>query len=203
MKTCRRPVTVRAFAALVLGVVLAGRAGAAPDAPITLRDGRLTAEIVAQPLPEVVERIAALAGAEVSGLDTLTDEPVSVAFADLPLADAIARLLPARSFLLVVSRAGGAPRLARVVILPSAPRLPVSAAPPVRLPEPDPADVLRETIGAQEEPAARIGALGELAALAASDPDAARVLADVSDRDQDEDVREAARAALDQVQRAR
>src|SRR5262249_32668681 len=134
------------------------------------------------------------------------DEPVSTSFVDLPLTKAIERLLPTRSFELVVSSDAGQSRLKRIVILPSgrhsAPQGETAPPPPARQDrelEQAPLDALDDMLRAQETPAVRLQAVSQLATLAERDPEARTILAQLSTDDADDTVRESARQALDEA----
>jgi hypothetical protein len=74
-------------------------AGGAPDTAktrpfkMTLKDGKLTAQIRTAPLGKVIEEISRLTGAEIRWLSQEQDDPVSVEFTDLPLDEALERIL--------------------------------------------------------------------------------------------------------------
>jgi len=207
---------LRALLGLCVGLVLceggigiaapAGPAAVTAAPPMVLRDGKLTAELVAAPLPRVMEEIGRLSGAEVSWIGPVDEEErVSTSFVDLPLAQAIGRLLPTRSFEIVVSTTAESSRLRRILILPggrSSP--PVGTAPSVSVrqdPEPaqGPIDALDDMLRAQEAPVVRLEAVSQLAVLAVRNPDARNVLAQLSADDADDTVRERARQALDEA----
>src|SRR5262245_30869793 len=64
-----------------------------PSTWLRLNDGRLSARIRGTPLPDVLGEVGRLAGAAVDWRGTDSSQTVAMEFADLPLSDAIARLL--------------------------------------------------------------------------------------------------------------
>jgi len=185
----------------ILGVLAMAALGetAPGSARLTLRDGRLSAEIAAAPLAQVMAEIGTLAGAEVLWRGAAPDDRVSASFTDVPAAEAIERLLRPRSFF-VVGGAGPA-SIRRVVILadgPGTPRpegTPAVERPPAVVDEQPDAAVAAAT--APGDPATRLRAIDALAEVAAHDPGAWMVLTQLSTSDADRAVREAARRALD------
>lgn len=74
---------------------------AAFSGTLTLQEGKLTARIAAIPLRQVMTEVARLSGAQVLWLGPQDDQPVSVSFSSLSVAEALERLLPQKNFLLV------------------------------------------------------------------------------------------------------
>ena len=138
------------------------------------REKIASASIVAAPIRQVVDEIGRLSGTAVDGIAALDDEPVSTSFVDLPLTDALERVLGARSFALVVSGS----RPSRIVILPGGGG---SAAPAVQRPttvaRPHLAVAPDEASAAEGERAVRLQAVHQLAEIADDDPDARIILA--------------------------
>jgi len=184
---------------LLAGLTVVQAAAGAASVRMTLNGGLLTAEIAGAPLRQVMEEVGRLTGAEVRWLGAAGDERISLSFADVPLADAIGRMLGARSFLLVAPAAGSPLSIIRVDILASgqAPRLePDTPAAPSEHAD-DALDAALATALAHEEPAARLRAIDELAQVAQQEPRAWMVLTELSNREADGAVRAAARQALD------
>lgn len=82
-----------------------------------LRDGRLSAHVVAAPFTEVLAEIASLSGASVIGVDPADVATTTIRFRDLPLADALERLLRGRSYLLLYGNDRSGSGVRRIVIL--------------------------------------------------------------------------------------
>jgi hypothetical protein len=184
-----------------LAVLIAGllaEVATAQPAGMTFRDGRLSASIVAAPIRQVIGEIGGVTGVQVEGVATLDDELVSTSFVDLPLANALERVLGARSFALVVGAEGGGSHPSRIVILPGSRGSTARGAEPRPrvVARPEMAVALDEATGMQPERAVRLEALGQLEAIAGEDPDARVVLGQLSADDTDEVVRDGARQAL-------
>jgi len=108
--------------AAALLLVVAGSGVAASAAPVvSVHDDRVTARLDGVPLPDVVRALAAATGADVRGTPD-PDRRVTTDLADVPLVDAMPRILGSESFTLKYRTDG---RLAAIVLL-GAP----SAAPP-------------------------------------------------------------------------
>ena len=91
--------------------------------------GRLTLNARGAPLREVLAEVARATGAAIVGLDAAGDEQVSLAFSDLPLIEAVSRILRERSYLLTLGRKDGRDRLVRVTLMGTV-RSDIGAAPP-------------------------------------------------------------------------
>lgn len=105
--------------ALLLCACLGGPASAAPNQPsvdVHVREGRVTAEIAGASLLDAVSALARETGMAVEWRGG-SDEAVSVSFQDLPLDDAVGRLLGSRSHLLVYARAEGVEHARRLVVM--------------------------------------------------------------------------------------
>jgi hypothetical protein len=84
---------------------------------ITLQDGKLTARNLAAPLWQIMEELSRLSGAQVRWLAAkVREQEVSVTFNDLPLAEAVRRLLSATNFLLLSTASGGRTELTQIWI---------------------------------------------------------------------------------------
>jgi hypothetical protein len=108
-----RPNAERALAAFVIGAGLLGAgAGAVARAgsPLEYDDGRVSARLAAVPLADVLDMFARESGATVSG-DIAAPRTVTKRFDDVPVAEALDRLLGRQNFTLSFSRDG---RLRRV-----------------------------------------------------------------------------------------
>jgi hypothetical protein len=150
----------------------------------------------------VVDEIGGASGVAVEGIAGLDDELVSTSFVDLPLANALERVLGTRSFTLVVSSEGGMAHPSRIVIPPSGRgRVARAAEPqPTAVARPEVAVALDEATGVQVERAVRLEAISQLVDIVQEDPHARMVPAQLSADDADEAVREGARQALDRSQ---
>jgi hypothetical protein len=126
--------------ALGIGCVCATHADAGPGsvskpALIEVRGDRLTGRIEGVPLRQVLAELHRQAGVQSEFVDLADDDAVSESFRDLPLDEAISRLLNGRSFLLYRESAVAGPRTAapslHLVILPRtrAPTTPPNPAP--------------------------------------------------------------------------
>jgi hypothetical protein len=94
--------------AIVLAVVVAGSAAAAPDRGrlhVDYRDDRLTAHVDAVPLHEVLDAVATASGAEIRGRP-MNDQPVSADLDAVPIDDALHRLLGTQNFTLSFGKQG-------------------------------------------------------------------------------------------------
>lgn len=112
---------LRIFVALLL--VPTAALGAAPS--FRYVDGRLTGRVDRADLADVLAELRRQAGLEIRGLPP-EPQPISVELDGVPLADALPRLFPGRSFLLTYDGT----RPARVIVLPE------SRAAGARVPEP-------------------------------------------------------------------
>ena len=98
MADARSAVRVIGLALALLSIsCMAAPEGGGPDMPhhpeiVQFADGRLRVEVEGVPLDQLLERIGSEAGLEVHGAQRL-HEPVSRRFEDLPLAEAIPRVL--------------------------------------------------------------------------------------------------------------
>jgi hypothetical protein len=107
---------------LVLGTELAGAAHALDPAStlpgqITLQDGKLTAQFTATPLRQVMEEVSRVSGAQVRWLRGRAEErPVSAGFTDLPLPEALRRILGETDFLLFYTSLGEDMKLSQIWI---------------------------------------------------------------------------------------
>ena len=185
-----------ALCGLLAGLTVAGPAAGATSLTMALHGGLLTADVAGTPVSRVMQEVGRLTGAEVRWLGAVGEEPISVRFTDVPLADAIARLVGPRSFLLVASAAGALPPITRVVILASGER-PVLEPETPRVRSEDAEGALDAAAAlAPQAPAARRRAIDELARVAQQEPQAWMVLTELSRHEPDRAVREAARRAL-------
>ena len=119
----RRAHLHRSFQALVAAAVLTSAGPVMATATETirlemqLRDGRLSAHLVEAPFTRVLAEVATLSGASVTGVDPADVAPTTVTFSDLPLADALERLLQGRNHLLVYGNDARGARVRRIVLL--------------------------------------------------------------------------------------
>ena len=212
----RRAHLRRSFRALVAAAVLtaAGPVAASATDPIRLelqlRDGRLSAHVVGAPFTRVMAEIATLSGASVTGVDAADVAPTTVTFSDLPLADALERLLQGRNHLLVYANDARGVRVRRIVLLAGGTTDSTHAARPAESGQTTPDDArgaesdrdqvdpllagsldLLTSALALGDPAIRLQLLDEVATWQLDEPSRAVLLARLSG-DPDEDVREAA-----------
>src|SRR6266705_2807580 len=82
-----------ALCGLLAGLTVAGPAAGATSLTMALHGGLLTADVAGTPVSRVMQEVGRLTGAEVRWLGAVGEEPISVRFTDVPLADAIARLV--------------------------------------------------------------------------------------------------------------
>jgi hypothetical protein len=102
---------MRGVARVLLGAVTFAALGATAvadqyDRRIIYADDKLTVHLSAVPIEEVLAEIERQSGAEVDG-HVRNPRPVSADFADVPIADALERLLGGQSFALIYGTDGG------------------------------------------------------------------------------------------------
>jgi hypothetical protein len=166
--------------------------------------------VVAAPFASVLAEIASLSGASVTGLDPADVVPTTITCSDLPLADALERLLKDRNHLLMYGKDSRSMRVRRIVLLNGGTTVSLpaaaSAAAPERAPAADsrpdrPDAVLAEALDlltsglALEDPALRRQLLDEIATWELDAPSRSVLLARLSG-DPDPEVREAALRVL-------
>lgn len=216
----RRAHLRRSFQALVAAAVLTSAGPVVANTTETvrlemqLRDGRLSARVVKAPFTTVLAEIATLSGASVTGVDPSDVAPTTVTFSDLPLADALDRLLEGRNHLLVYGNDARGARVRRIVLLdggttdltPAARQAESAHTTPDDAPgaesgrdQADPLladalDLLTSAL-ALGDPAIRRQLLDEVATWQLDEPSRAVLLARLSG-DPDEEVREAALQVL-------
>jgi len=83
---------------------------------LTLQEGKLTARIAAIPLRQVILELGRLSDAQVLWMGPPDENPVSVDFTGLSVAEALQRLLPQKNFLLVYASTAPDARLTRIWI---------------------------------------------------------------------------------------
>jgi hypothetical protein len=212
---------------LVLSMGPIGSAFAFGPAPaplprqITLHDGRLTVQVVATPLRQVMEEMSRVSGARVRWLgDHAEEKLVSVEFTALPLPEALRRILREMNFLLFYTSTRNSTKLTEVWILSGigrsqAERTPALASPvKASLPIPDSASQSEEAVDRQAEfaampletliqtavgtadPSLRIEAIAYLGRRAAEDSTAENILSHLASNDSNPQVREAASEVL-------
>jgi hypothetical protein len=185
--------------------------------PVTLvlRDGKLTGRIAGMPLAQVMEKLSQLSGAQVRWLDHQETTAVSAEFVDLPLADALERLLPRKNFLLVYASLKDNARLITIWI--SSPGtgatqlqiirpLPVQEQPQVIDDDPPPEELDAEPATVLEgqlrtalhgdEAGERLEAIEALSGMVEHDPRIRPLLVQLSTGEHDPQVRGAAEEAL-------
>jgi hypothetical protein len=180
-----------------------GPRGAAKSTSLrmTLKDGKLTAEIRIAPLHKVIEEISRLTGAEVRGLNQGGDEPVSVEFTDLSINEALERILKT-NFTLSYTFSGRKRRLTEIWILSRehAPQVrEVARAGLVGL-NSVPADPDTEINLAEQPVSVRLEAVELLAMHADKDEAVRETLSHLAHSDRDPQVREMASRILNGMQ---
>lgn len=177
-----------------------------------LQDGKLTARIEAAPLRRVMEEVSKLSGARIRWLSLAGAEPVSAEFTDLPISEALRRILGEHDFALFEPTAKGKASPPQIWIYPkrraaeqSAHRQDQEAMPPsssnieptVELPsgEPD-LDLLIRIATNDPERSDRLDAIAQLWGYARKDPLAETTLLQLASSDSDPQVREAATQVL-------
>jgi hypothetical protein len=105
-----RSVSIRLAALATAAVVLLGSVGAAAEPDVTIAGDRVSAELRDVPTPDVVAAIAAVSGAEVvGGVDRV--DPVSITLDEVPVAEALERVLGGQSFTIVYGGDGSIRRI--------------------------------------------------------------------------------------------
>ena len=198
-----------------------GPAPAPLPGQITLQDGRLTAQVVATPLRQVMEEMSRVSGARVRWLSGQAEEkPVSVEFSALPLPEALRRILREMNFLLFYTSTGNSVKLTEVWILSGIGRSQAERTPPLAspvkalLPIPDsasqseeavdrqaefaamPLEILIQTAVGTADPSLRIEAIAHLGGRAPEDPKVEGILSHLASNDSDPQVRAAASEVL-------
>jgi hypothetical protein len=146
---------------------------------LTLRDGKVTAQLNAVPLGQVMAEVSRLSGVQVVWLeDASRVRPVSVGFTDLPLLRALDRLLGETNFVLSYAGVQRNPRLTHIWIAARRQRtdpLPIASLP---------ASFLTGTTFTGNEP---IDALIQTALYAPDATTRARIVAQLGLRDQEDE----------------
>lgn len=201
---------------LVLGSVPAtgepiGAVPARLSNEIAIHDGKLTAQVVLAPIREVIDRVAELSEAQVRWLSQDDpEEAVSVDFADLPLSEALKKILGEKGFMLdsssteegraqpqiwIFSRAHGE----RPPVLPSTPDEGEGTVSPS---DDEPPPIVQDVDGliqvALQDPKhlERLDAITQLGGFAQGDQRVKTVLSEVARSDDNHQVREAAKELL-------
>jgi len=93
--------------ASLLVLLLVYAAGAAPTAPVSVevRAGRLSVRSEGAPLRAILDRVAAATGVVIHSAEPL-DEPTSIELRDMPIDEALRRLLRSRNTLIVYGQEG-------------------------------------------------------------------------------------------------
>lgn len=193
---------------------------AAFSGTLTLQEGKLTARIAAIPLRQVMTEVARLSGAQVLWLGPQDDQPVSVSFSSLSVAEALERLLPQKNFLLLYASKDSNARLRQIWI--SSPgngvaQLQITRRPPIveQGKTTDPLQVINDDPPAEADPELsavldanletalqgteannRIEAIEALSRMVEHDPRIRPLLVQLASTEQDAQVRGAAEEAL-------
>jgi hypothetical protein len=188
---------------------------------IALQDGKLTAQIVAAPLRQVMEEMSRLSGARVRWLSGQAEEkPVSVEFTALPLPEALQRILREMNFLLFYTSTGKGVKLTEIWIssgigggqperIPP-PASQVKAPPPTPTPASQgedavkrqaefaamPLEMLIQTAVGTADSSLRIEAIAHLGGRASEDPKVEALLSHLASNDSNLQVRAAASEVL-------
>ena len=214
---------------LVLSTGLVGSTYALGPAAMTLpgqvalQDEKLTAQLVAAPLRQVMEEVSRLSGARVRWLGRQTEEkPVSVGFTALPLPEALRRILGETNFLLFYTSVGESTALTQIWILSKGTggRQPGLTSQPTAQakaqPQPAPGstsqrthtverqaeldaisvDTLIETAISTLEPSVRVEAVARLGGYAPADPKVEGILSHLAANDGNPQVQAAASEVL-------
>jgi hypothetical protein len=160
-----------------LTVLLGAGAGAADEPPapfmVTTRGGRLTVTASDAVLVDLVTEVAHRAGMRVQGTTRLGPRRIAVAFQDLPVEAALARVLAGFSYVVVVG-GGEAPGEVRIVgeTAPPAGGTPAPAAESARAPVVAPPEGVAQLLDAVADPeqAVRLDAIGRLGQLGRAAP---------------------------------
>lgn len=181
---------------LVLCGIRTSRSAADERKNLTLQNGRLSAHLSAAPIRQVMEQLGSLTGARVLWLSQAEDTPVSVDFTDLPLADALRRILGERNFMLFYRSQGQETWLSEIWISAppvgqrqAAPSLP--ATPPAQIP----AQLMQTALYGQDT-AARLNAINRMKKFASTDMRVQSILSQLSRNATEPEVRAAAEQAL-------
>ena len=214
---------------LVLSTGLVGSTYALGPAAMTLpgqvalQDEKLTAQLVAAPLRQVMEEVSRLSGARVRWLDRQAEEkPVSVGFTALPLPEALRRILKETNFLLFYTSEGTSTTLTQIWISsketdeepPGLTPQPTTQVKVLLQPAPDSAsqsedavkeqdelnsisvDTLIETAISTLEPSVRVEAVARLGGYAPADPKVEGILSHLASNDSNPQVQAAASEVL-------
>lgn len=203
---------------ILVGLILGTGTVAAVDAPglaatlpghIALQDGKLTAQLTAVPLHQVMEEVSRLSGARVRWLSNQAEEKsVSVEFRALSLPEALRRILGKTNFLLLYAREGEDTTLTQIWISPKGRDggLPELIPPPASQSddtlegqeEPDavPVDTLIQTAVSTLDPSVRVEAIARLGEYVPADPRIEGILSHLAGHDNDPQVQAAASEVL-------
>lgn len=172
---------------------------------ITLREGKLSARIVATPLRQVIAEIRRLSGAQIRWLNEGGEELISIEFSNLPVAEALQQILAEKNFLLFYSSSDKEERLMQLWIssgghergqLQPAPQVGVRDAEKQDSNLPVTLAALMQIALNDQDPAVRLEAIGHLEGYADEDPHAEALLSHLAHHDPDLQVQEAASEAL-------
>jgi len=198
-----------------------GPAAAALPGQFTLQNGRLTAQVVAIPLRQVMEEMSRVSDVRVRWFsDHAEEKRVSGEFTALPLPEALQRILREMNFLLFYTSTGNSTKLTEVWILSGIGRNQIGHTPPpaspvkAPLPIPDsasqseeaedrqaefaamPLEILIQTAVGTADPSLRIEAIGNLGRHAAEDSTVEGILSHLASNDSNSQVRAAASEVL-------
>jgi len=181
-----------------------GPAAVTSPGQIILLDGKLTAQLVAAPLRQVIEEVSRRSGAQVRWLGSQAEERlVSVEFTALPLPEALGRILGETNFLLFYTPTGGGTKLTQIWISakgtgegqPGLTPLPAAVEGHAAL-DTLPIDTLLQTAVSIAEPSVRIEAIARLGEYAQQDPKVEGVLSHLAANDTNPQVQAAASEVL-------
>jgi len=182
---------------LLLGGLRASRVAANEAGHLMLRDGKLTAHVTAIPVRQVMQEVGSLTGARILWLGHTEDKPVSVHFTDLPLADALRRILGERNFMLFYRSRGKEAWLSAIWI--SAPSTgqgqPVTPpSPPTQIPP-----QLMQTALYGQDLSSRLNAIKRMKKFAQTDTRVHSILSQLSRSAVEPKIRAAAEQALAEI----
>lgn len=175
--------------------ISSSRAAADELKNLTFQNGRLSAHFSAAPIRQVMEQLSSLTGARVCWLHQAEDTPVSVSFTDLPLADALRRILGERNFMLFYRSRGQETWLSEIWI--SAPSTGQGQAIP-SLSAQLPAQLMQTALYGQDT-ATRLNAINRMKKFAPTDPRVQSILSQLSRNATEAEVRAAAERALREI----
>lgn len=182
---------------------------------LTLLDGKLTAQIMSASLRQVMEEVSKLSGAQVHWLSHEDqDTRVSVEFADLPLSEALRRILGDKNFAFSFTSTKDGERLLQVWVFSKRQAQEQAVPTPLPFPQkgtslhlsdsPPPVeqdnDALIQIALLDQDPLTRLDAITQLGGYAREDQRVKMILHQVADSDSNQQVQEAAKELLQNME---